>query len=172
MNNVPDSNGTKASRVKIIKDSSYGNIAFNTSIDSDWSKATLQTTLNGSYLSSLTTNTKNMISNITWNLGGASTGADSLSLYNQEKGTAVYSESPTTWKGYVGLMYPSDYGFAVGGNSRDACLTTTTASYHSCYVDDWLYLSSSQWTLTPYTGDRAVFYIHSNGRVETLDIQI
>ena len=45
-------------------------------------------------------------------------------LYEKERGTTVYSERPTKWTGKIGLMYPSDYGYATSGGSttnREAC---------------------------------------------------
>ncbi len=58
----------------------------------------------------------------------------------------------TTWIGKVGLMYPSDYGYAVGAEVREACLEKTMYSYKSgnCMTYNWLYVSGSdQWTITP-----------------------
>ena len=49
-------------------------------------------------------------------------------------------------------MYPSDYGYAVGGNDRISCLTISMNTWYesSCYKNDWLIDSIwDQWTLTP-----------------------
>mgnify|MGYP004665242855 FL=1 len=76
----------------------------------------------------------------------------------------------TTWVGKVGLMYPSDYGYATGGGNykREYCLSQylyTWTSYAECYKDDWLYNSGSgQWTLTPYA------YARDGGDIFTIDI--
>ena len=76
----------------------------------------------------------------------------------------------TTWEGYVGLMYPSDYGYAVGGEVRTNCLANTDLwSYrtNNCYSNDWLYKNSTvQWTMSPVaeSSDAAfVFFVHSVG---------
>ena len=57
----------------------------------------------------------------------------------------------TTWEGYVGLMTPSDYGYAVGGEARTNCLANTNLYNYgtsNCYTDDWLYKNSTyQWTM-------------------------
>ena len=59
----------------------------------------------------------------------------------------------TAWVGKVGLMYPSDYGYATGGGNykREYCLSQILYKWNAeCYNDDWLYISSKpQWTLTP-----------------------
>ena len=62
----------------------------------------------------------------------------------------------TTWTGKIGLMYPSDYGYATSGGSttdRATCLSTVLYSwdsYSDCYNNNWLFNSSYQWTLSPY----------------------
>ena len=48
-------------------------------------------------------------------------------------------------------MYPSDYGYAVGGNVRETCLGKSMYKYNSdsCNTNDWLKPSSNMWTMTP-----------------------
>ena len=67
-------------------------------------------------------------------------------------------ERTTTWKGKVGLMYPSDYGYATSGGSttdRATCLNKELynwddGSVSDCQDNDWLFnSSSSQWTILP-----------------------
>ena len=79
--------------------------------------------------------------------------------YGYERGTTVYTGRPTEWTGQIGLMYPSDYGYATSGESsvnRASCLATAlynwnSSSYSDCKNNDWLYDSSNyQWTLTPH----------------------
>ncbi len=86
-------------------------------------------------------------------------------------------ERTTTWTGKVGLMYPSDYGYATSGGSttdRAACLNKElynwgSSSVSDCKNNDWLYNSSSvQWTISPRAySSRAsiVFGVNSDGRV-------
>lgn len=166
MNNVEDANGNKASRVKIIRNESIGKIYWNDSRVHDWSSASLQKILNsgdyykktGSYSSNgLTEESKTLISNITWNLGGTS---DKLmktaSFYIAERGTDVYVSRPTVWKGLVGLVYPSDYGYAVGINVRDICLSKNLSNYNedNCYLNNWLTpKNNTQWTITTSSYD-------------------
>lgn len=118
-----------------------------------------------------------MISNVVWNLGGSSTHNDVITsmFYEREGDNSVYSERPTEWIGHIGLMYPSDYGYATSGGSttdRSSCLAKElynwdSSSYNDCKNNDWLYESlNDQWTLTPYSSDsNRVFYVHSNGIV-------
>ena len=121
---------------------------------------------------------KNMIGDTLWYLGGASSyTSDSNGLashwYSYERGTTVYSGRDTSWVGKVGLMYPSDYGYATSGGSttdRKSCLNKELFNWRDvsdCYNNDWLlFNSTTQWTLTsnassPYN----VFDVYSNGEV-------
>ena len=77
----------------------------------------------------------------------------------------------TTWDGYIGLMYPSDYGYAVGGSQREKLLATSVYNWNGSGMDyignDWLRDSSNyQWTITPIHslyGAYSVYSIDSNG---------
>ena len=124
----------------------------------------------------LTEEAKRMISDAVWNLGGT---ADSTSSsnglashwYNYERGTTVYSGRPTEWTGKIGLMYPSDYGYATSGGSttnREACLNKELYNWDDlseCPNNDWLYKSGTyQWTLTPRASYSSIaFYVFSRG---------
>ena len=66
-------------------------------------------------------------------------------------------ERTTTWKGLVGLMYPSDYGYATSGGSttdRATCLNKelynwSDSSVSDCQDNDWLVNEYDQWTILP-----------------------
>ena len=91
-----------------------------------------------------------MIASVTWHLGGySSTSATTSAFYGYERGTTVYSGRPTSTTGYIGLMYPSDYGYSVLSSS--CARTTNLGSYDSanCAGQSWLYGKGNEWTLTP-----------------------
>ena len=122
----------------------------------------------------LTEEAKSMISDAVWKLGGSSTENDVTAsmFYERERGTTVYSGRPTKWTGKIGLMYPSDYGYATSGGSttnRETCLNTVLYNWgfsvSDCKNNDWLYSSSyNQWTLTPYAGiSYDAFRVYSYG---------
>ena len=73
-------------------------------------------------------------------------------MYGYERGTRRYDTSrPLYWDGMVGLMYPSDYGYAAG----NTCVTgTKLVNYDGgCMNKDWLYISNTyQWLMSPYSG--------------------
>ena len=133
---------------------------------------------------------KTLISDAVWNTGASTTDAQIASkFYTEERGTRngkICSsgnycndtvERTTTWTGKVGLMYPSDYGYATSGGSttdRATCLNTYLNSWRSssvsdCKNNDWLYNSSSaQWTILPYafsSNADSAFYVDSPGLV-------
>ena len=120
--------------------------------------------------------TRNAIESVVWNLGGLSSSINITSaFYSAERGTTVYSGRPTTWTGKMGLMYPSDYGYATSGNSttdRATCLAKEIYNWYSasdCYNNDYLYKSSyEQWTLAPRSsGAYGVFYVGRAGYVNS-----
>ena len=126
----------------------------------------------------LTEAAKNQIDTITWKLGGTASYTSSSNglasnWYTYERGTTVYKGRPTEWQGKVGLMYPSDYGYATSGGTsmnRASCLAKELYNWDSandCKNNDWLYNSSIyQWTQAPissYSG--SVFSVGGTGYV-------
>ena len=106
----------------------------------------------------LTEKAKAMIGDAKWYLGGSSTYEDVTTpmFYTRERGTSVYSGRSTTWTGKVGLIYPSDYGYATSGGTttnRASCLAKeiykwTSSTVSDCKNNDWMYNSSiNQWTI-------------------------
>ncbi len=128
----------------------------------------------------LTEEAKTMISDAVWNLGGTADTTNSRNglashWYNYERDTTVYSERPAKWTGKIGLMYPSDYGYATSGGSttnRETCLNKElynwdSSSVSDCKNNDWLYSSiNHQWTLTPSARySMLVFVVSSDGNL-------
>ena len=177
--------------VKIIRADVLDGLAWNKSNTNNWDTSSLNKLLNGAYYNAQdgtssgycygysTTATANcdytkrgiqsgyrgMIASVTWHLGGySSTSSTSSVFYGCERGTIVYSGRPTSTTGYIGLMYPSDYGYSVLASS--CARTTNLGSYNSakCAGQSWLYGKGFEWTLTPYTsGGNYVFYLNING---------
>ncbi len=168
--NMTKEDGSKEDLVKIIRDDSLDNIKWDSNSANDWSKASLQKTLNGEYYNGTyatgalkNNSTRNAIESVVWNLGGTASYTSANNglashFYGYERGTTVYSGRPTTWTGKIALMYPSDYGYATSGNSttdRATCLSKELFNWNrasDCYSNDYLYKSGyNQWTLTPYS---------------------
>ena len=107
---------------------------------------------------------KSYITTSRYYLGG-NNNASSLTndMYGYERGTLRYNkDSPLYWEGMVGLMYPSDYGYAAG----NICVTSTKLDkYGECKNKDWLYISNTyQWLISPNSSLLYfVFYVGSGG---------
>ena len=201
--NMTKEDGSKADLVKIIRDDILGDFAWDyTSSGSylnDWSSGTLQKLLNsgayynattGTYYNGSTTatnvdftstglkndSTRNAIESVVWNLGGLGSSSNTTStFYSLERGTTVYSGRPTTWTGKIGLMYPSDYGYATAGGTttnRATCMSTVLYSWNEsgvsdCKNNDYLFKSAyTQWTLAPRSSySYGAFGVNSAGSV-------
>ena len=161
----------------------------------DWSTATLKTELNDTYLSALLAtsgvNSKLESAIITskWHLGGAGLSnyqtLTAEGIYTEERNTsAISSGNPCSIYAKVGLMYPSDFGYAtVGGTTtnKTGCRAKelynwNSSSYSDCKNNDWIFTSQNsfadnrEWLLSPYSmnsTDAAHLYsggyVHLNG---------
>ncbi len=123
----------------------------------------------------LTEDAKGMISESVWNLGGSNTSSIiSKEFYERERGSDVYSKYKTKWTGQVGLIYPSDYGYATAGDAttdRSTCLNTSLSDWNGsnvedCKTNDWLYKNSEdQWTMARNPSDPTqIFALYSTGQ--------
>ena len=183
--NMTKEDGSKEDLVKIIRDDSLGDINWNSINVNDWSKASLQKTLNGEYYNGTyktgafkNDSTRNAIESVVWNLGGLDNSVNITStFYSAERRTTSFIDRPTTWPGKIGLMYSSDYGYATSGNSttdRATCLAKELSKWYTymwdsasdCYSNDYLYKSGYyQWTLAPIEDAYNGFRVSSNGAV-------
>ena len=175
-NNVTKPDGSKENLVKIISDETFGDYNWNTSNVNDWTTSSLQETLDNYAVNHCT---PTAIEEVEWNLGGSSTYNDVTAsmFYERERGTTVYGDHATTWTGIIGLMYPSDYGYATSGGStkdRSACLAEklhnwSSSDFSDCKDNDYLFDANlTQWTLTPDSTDAAyVFAVSRGGFVST-----
>ena len=104
-------------------------------------------------------------------LSGYTTGdVNTTTMYGYERGTNRYDTNrPLYWDGNVGLMYPSDFGYAAG----NTCVTGTTLYNYDggCMNKDWLYISNTvQWLMSPNSGSSYyVFGVDSTGYVDYSD---
>ena len=167
----PDANlfriiGVFGDKTKVIRAKSVGDKEWNTSADNTWSSSSLNTYLNGEYLTSLGT-LANKIATTTWKVGGGS------STYLYDVPTTAYqyevgsSASTTTYDAKIGLMYVSDYGFAADQSGW----TTKLSSYGSNSSKNWLFLGSAEWNISRDSdrSDRA-FYVFYNGYVGSYSV--
>ena len=170
--------GTKK-LLKVIDTNNYGGTSgkyWNSAGTNNWSSASLKTELNGTYLTTLvgTSNVNGKLSsgiaNAKWHLGGASSSNYNIltakTIYTEERNpSAIYSGNPEYVYAKVGLMYPSDYGYAtVGGSTTNKAgcgakelFNWKDSSYSDCKNNDWLFTSQAtswgsnkaEWLLSP-----------------------
>ena len=155
----------------------------------NWSSSSLKKELNESYLTTLleisgvNSKLENAIVSSKWHLGGAN-GTSSSNYYSPTITTENWykaERSPYATSGTlqnlrsgnpeyvyakVGLMYPSDYGYAtIGGSTTNkagcrarALNDWSSSSYSDCKNNDWIYKSQSiswgsnktEWLISPY----------------------
>ena len=152
----PDANlfriiGVFGDQTKVIRAKSVGDQKWDTNNSNTWSNSSLNTYLNGTYLTSLGT-LADKIATTTWKVGGGTWSNIATSVpktaYQNEVGS---SASSTTVDKKIGLMYVSDYYYSaspsawtlVGYNSNDA-----TKDYRAAKTTNWLYLGSYEWTIS------------------------
>ena len=113
--------------------------------------------------------TRNMISEVVWNLGGwKETRVYSDQMYEYERGKIVCPRCSTLWTGKIALAYPSDYGYAADFRS----CTKQLGGYGSstCTSVNWMRSISGTWLLTSDSDfDFTAWAINSSGAV--LDYQ-
>ena len=149
---------------------------------------------NGTYLtillgaSNVNSKLSSGVANAKWHLGGASSSNyDTLTaegIYIEERNTsAIVSGNPAIIYAKVGLMYPSDYGYAtVGGSTTNkarcraqALYNWDSSSYSDCKNNDWLFTSQvtswgsnkKEWLISPYASfSYDASYLFSLGHVD------
>ena len=165
---VEDASGNKEQRIKIIRNESIGDKAWDSNGVNEWTTASLQTYLNGDYYNSLSDEAKAMIGDTKYYLGGSSSnsGHSGPTYYAFERGTTVYNGRSTNWIGKIGLMYPSDYVYTYAFGVDNKCYTDNYNCDTATPTKGWLYNSAYQWLISPYSGDSYnAFYVNSAGYV-------
>ena len=158
-----------------IEDTSYykGNIDtsaiatyrwnYDTSVSSlgsnNWATSELnKINLNTNYLNYLGSSWSPMIEDSKWYLGGFTRNEYDVFnvklFYNGERNNAGYGSNPTTYgpenangnSTKIGLMYPSDYGYAAYPDAW----ATYIYDYDSSAIkeNNWLYMGLNEWTIT------------------------
>ena len=171
----PDANlfriiGVFGDQTKVIRAKSIRNMKRDTSNTNTWSSSSLNTYLNGTYLTSLGTLAEK-IAITTWKVGGGTVANIQNSVpataYQYEVGS---SASSTTYEAKIGLMYVSDYYYAagpsawtlVGYNSSDS-----TKDYSAATSTNWLFLGSNEWTISSDSNSTLFGFVVTSGHVDS-----
>ncbi len=159
---VEDESGNQEQRLKILRNEKLSSeMQWNSNSENEWSTATLNTYLNGDYYNELSSESKSMVVDTKYYLGGSSRVSitnygTAPEIYAWERGTTTYDSSRSTnWIGKIGLIYPSDnfYIYALGVDN------TCYNDGYSCVTyrggvptNGWIYNTngnSEPWLLSP-----------------------
>ncbi len=133
-----------------------------------WSESELNIiNLNKNYINNIGTKWSEKISDHTWKAGEVSwdriAEQTALNAYQNEINN---SDSSETVNAKVGLMYASDYGYAVSSNSWSITLN----NYNENIADNWMYMGLYEWILTPQEIPNAAFSVYNTGSVNSLEV--
>ena len=135
------------------------------SSNNDWTTSGVKAYLNeeSGYYGTIKEGSRNLISETTYYLGNVATGENSdgwfsiqgtaSEVYNQEKSSDIWYGNQVSWTGKIGLLYPSDYGYASNTNNWNSDMSY----YHSNggSLNNWLFNTEANfsWFLSPSSGD-------------------
>ena len=105
---------------------------------------------------------KSSIDNHTWNTGAIQykTRTDTLAFYSAERGTigkmcssGSYCNDTvtrkTTWTGYVGLPYITDWAYASSESDCETNIEAVNFGNYVCIINNWMHNSGTTWYLSP-----------------------
>ena len=114
---------------------------------------------------------KSLIDNYTWNTGAIEWGkaSDTLAFYKDERGnlTGLINndtvERTTTWPGYIGLPYATDWAYASGNDICEVNMHSKDSSNkYICLNDNWMSKGEEYWTLSPRASNVNGIWMVSN----------
>ena len=148
------------------------------------SPASLNRYLNGEYFNNLSSESKKMIGQAKYYLGGKTHPYNNgyvdvdtpLQFYSYERkiqnttSNEFYNgTNPNSWVGKLGLMYVSDYGYASSNCENKKIWDDSNSSSNdirACNTTNWLFNNDYQWLLPQNAGiDNCAFYVFSDGFV-------
>ena len=145
---------------------------YDTSVNSggsnNWTTSEFNTiNLNTNYWNYLDTTWQDLIATTIWHLGGMTSSSNTVKeFYDGERNNTGYGSNPTTYTDEIGLMYPSDYGYAANPDAW----TKDISDYDSSTIksNNWLYMGLYEWTITPRSSySNHVFYVNNNGHLSS-----
>ena len=174
----PDANlfriiGVFEEQVKVMRAKSVGDQKWNTHVDSSttntWSTSSLNTYLNGEYLTSLGTLAEK-IATTTWKVGG-----NTMNNMVRYKPATIYQNeliSPaenTIHDAKIGLVYISDYLYAATSAAWNLVASSsgsTKNDYSTVTTLNWMYMGVDEWTISRDSeGSGFVFNLRFDGSV-------
>ena len=125
--------------IKIMKDASIGDIAWDSSNNNNWARpASLNTYLNGTYYNGLNATAQSQIVAKDWSIGAVT--------YSDNMANTIKNENATKWNGKVALATVSEYIRSNSNKSSCGTFSLNNANYKSCVNTSWMYTTSiAQW---------------------------
>ena len=137
-------------KIKIVRNESVSEMNWGSNRN-NWDNSPLKKYLNETYYNSVALTYKTMISEETYYLGGPYNDMDTMvasEYYDKERSGSRLEGNPASTKQYIGLMYPSDYGYAAG----ETCMFTELYDFHiSCADNNYLYNGVEEWLQIPFS---------------------
>ena len=133
-------------RIKIMRNGSIGNRAFDSGNSNAWETSDIKAYLNDTYLPTITTNQDKIVSH-TWSIGGVTYGnSDLADQINDENGTQSQSAS-------VGMITVSEYLRANTNTEQCGNLSINNTNRAICLTTNWMYSivpsNGYLWTISP-----------------------
>ena len=127
----------------------------------NWTTSEFNTiNLNTNYWNYLGTTWQNLIVVTTWHLGGLTSYYNTAKeFYDGERNNSGYGSNPTTYSDEIGLMYPSDYGYAASPENWTTWLGDNTTNTDN----NWMYMGLVEWTITPSLSSSGYVYNVNGG---------
>lgn len=189
---VSDKENSKV--VKIIRDESIGKYSWDSGEETgtnNWSVSDLMTELNTLYYNKksgecyngkdgniikcdftkigLNNNLKNITDEVTWYTNQISL-TEKEFLYPADYYN--YERTINNWTGKIGLIYPSDYLYAI---DYETCTNynETNINYGSCIKNNWLHEEEGQWTISSsMASNNKAIHINSKGYIEDVNNEV
>ena len=132
--------------IKIMRNESIGNRAFDSGNSNAWETSDIKTYLNDTYLPTITTNQDKIVSH-TWSIGGVTYGnRDLADQINDENGIQSQNVS-------VGMITASEYLRANTNTEQCGNLSINNTNYTTCKTTNWMYSivpsNGYLWTISP-----------------------
>lgn len=164
------------SRIKVVKNTSIGTIAWEESVGVDspsvgpgvsWVNTTLLNYLNTTFLPTLGDFQKYIV-NLTWNTGGVLTTYGLGTVYNAYSYEVGLNKNDSYVTNKIGLLYLSDYGYAASNSYWTYNLSAYSAAKSGNWLDD---AGLNEWIMTANKNNiNQAYYIASNGNVSTIGV--
>ena len=136
--------------IKIIKNESIGEHYQASNGSNNWARpATLNTYLNETYLSGLSSKTQSQIIAKDFSIGGVAENDTNLA-------NTINNENSKTWNGKIALPTVSEY-IRTNSNKNSCGTTQKVFSSTSCGNTSWMSNNTEWWTLTPYSTELAKY---------------